>query len=102
MKYLNKNNTLILLMEEDLTAEHAKTILETWKDALEHYTNCPKVTLDLNDVHKIDAQGLSLIIALSKECFKRKAALKIKNRSEDIQKLMTVFKINFYQIAKVV
>lgn len=97
MKHLKEHNTLTLIMEEDLTAQNALSILASWKKCL-HSQPLPKeIILDFACVKQIDTQGISLIIGLIKECLKENTAFKFRSCNADTQKILSIINLDRFK-----
>lgn len=89
-----ENNTLTLILEEDLLSTTVKPLLSEAQEVIEDAGDVETVVVDLSEVKTIDSQGLNLIVGIYQECRSRDWKFAITGASQAVKRLFQFVKLS--------
>ena len=95
MKATNKENTLQLGMEEDITSTNVRQHMEQAREALSNADkSIDRVEMDLSQVKQIDSQGLNFLVGLYQECHRNEMSFRVTGVSSPLKRLFHFVKLH--------
>jgi len=92
--YCQEMKNAMMVQFTSISSINRNNVRMIYQKIKQHLPSGKNIVLDMQDVHKIDAQGLALILHLNKQLADRKKQLILSNLSHILQKILQVTEID--------